>query len=73
MRGVIEKDDGFVAIVRGADNRTYTVRAGEQLHDGTVRAVTADAMFILQDVHDPLSTRRSGRSRNYFDRRRGAQ
>jgi Tfp pilus assembly protein PilP len=58
MRGVLEGRNGWAAIVRGADNRTYTVRAGEQLYDGTVRAVTADAMFILQDVNDPLSVQK---------------
>ena len=26
--------------------------------DGTVREVTADAMFILQDVNDPLSVQK---------------
>jgi type IV pilus assembly protein PilP len=58
MRGVVKGRDGWKAIVKGADNRTYTVKAGEQLYDGTVRAVTADAMFILQDVNDPLSTQK---------------
>jgi Tfp pilus assembly protein PilP len=58
MRGVVKGRNGWAAIVKGADNRTYTVRAGEQLHDGTVREVTADAMFILQDVNDPLSVQK---------------
>ena len=58
MRGVDKGRDGWKAIVKGADNRTYTVKAGDQLYDGTVRAVTADAMFILQDVNDPLSTQK---------------
>ena len=58
MRGALKGRNGWAAIVRGADNRTYTVRAGDQLHDGTVRAVTADAMFILQDVNDSLSVQK---------------
>jgi Tfp pilus assembly protein PilP len=58
MRGIVKGRNGFAAIVKGADNRTYTVRAGEQLYDGTIRAVTADAMFILQDVNDPLSVQK---------------
>jgi Tfp pilus assembly protein PilP len=55
MRGVLKGRNGWAALVRGADNRTYTLRAGDELYDGTVRAVTADAMFILQNVNDPLS------------------
>jgi Tfp pilus assembly protein PilP len=55
MRGVLKGRNGWAALVRGADNRTYTLRAGDELYDGTVKAVTADAMFILQNVNDPLS------------------
>jgi len=42
-------------LVRGADNRTYTLKAGDELYDGTVKTVTADAMVVLQNVNDPLS------------------
>jgi len=56
MRGVMKGRNGYTAIVRGADNRTYTgVKAGDELFDGTVKAVTADAIIILQNVSDPLS------------------
>ena len=56
MRGVMKGRNGYSAIVRGADNRTYTgVKAGDELYDGTVKAVTADAIVILQNVTDPLS------------------
>jgi hypothetical protein len=33
----------------------YSVKAGDELYDGKVRAVTADAMFLIQSVNDPLS------------------
>ena len=56
MRGVMKGRNGYSAIVRGADNRTYSgVKAGDELYDGTVKAVTADAIVILQNVSDPLS------------------
>lgn len=56
MRGVMKGRNGYSAIVRGADNRTYTgVKAGDELFDGTVKAVTADAIVIIQNVSDPLS------------------
>jgi len=55
MRGVIKGHDGWKAMVRGADNRSYTLKAGDELYDGTVKAVTADAMVVLQNVNDPLS------------------
>lgn len=56
MRGVIKGRNGWSAMVRGADNRTYTLKPGDELYDGTVKAVTADAMVVLQNVNDPLST-----------------
>ena len=37
------------------DNKTYIVRAGDKLADGSIRSITADAMVILQQVNDPLS------------------
>ena len=44
-----------VALVAGPDAKTYLVRVNDRLLDGTVRAITADALVCLQDVNDPLS------------------
>jgi hypothetical protein len=44
-----------VALVQGPDNKTYVVRVNDRLADGSVRAITADAMVLMQDVNDPLS------------------
>lgn len=55
MRGVVKGREGWVALVKGVDNKTYMVKAGDKLYDGIVRAITADAILILQDVNDPLS------------------
>ena len=46
---------GYVGILLGADNKTYLVRAGDRLLDGTVRSITQNALVILQQVNDPLS------------------
>jgi Tfp pilus assembly protein PilP len=55
LRGTMASQGGFVAIVQGADSKTYIVRPGERLADGTIRSITADALVILQQVNDPLS------------------
>jgi Tfp pilus assembly protein PilP len=55
LRGTLKGRQGFVAMVEGVDKKTYLARAGDQLLDGTVRAITADTMVILQRVNDPLS------------------
>jgi hypothetical protein len=55
LRGTVKARDGFVAMLQGADNKTYLVRVGDRLLDGTVRTITADTMVIEQKVNDPLS------------------
>jgi Tfp pilus assembly protein PilP len=55
LRGVVNARDGFVAMLQGADTKTYLVRVGDRLLDGTVRTITADSLVILQRVNDPLS------------------
>lgn len=53
--GVVKSPRGFVAMLKSPDGRTFVVRAGERLFDGTVRTITADAVVFSQDVNDPLS------------------
>jgi Tfp pilus assembly protein PilP len=55
LKGTIQSQTGYVGILLGADNKTYIVRVGDKLLDGTVRAITQNAMVILQQVNDPLS------------------
>ena len=62
LRGTITSQGAFVAILQGADSKTYIVRAGDRLVDGTIRTITADAMVILQQVNDPLSLEKAARS-----------
>jgi Tfp pilus assembly protein PilP len=55
LRGVMQSRNEFVGIVQGSDKRTYLVRAGQKLLDGTIRAIDKDSMLIAQQVNDPLS------------------
>jgi Tfp pilus assembly protein PilP len=55
LKGTIQSQSGYVGILLGADNKTYIVRAGDRLLDGTVRSITQNALVILQQVNDPLS------------------
>lgn len=55
VRGVVAGNTGYVAMVMGPDNKTYIARANDKLLDGTVKAVTAQGLVILQEVNDPLS------------------
>jgi Tfp pilus assembly protein PilP len=55
LKGTVATQAGFVGIVQGSDNKTYIVRAGDKLLDGTIRTITPDSMVITQQVTDPLS------------------
>jgi Tfp pilus assembly protein PilP len=55
VRGIVRSRDEFLALIVGPDGRTFVVRRGDRLADGTVKAITADALLLLQDVSDPLS------------------
>lgn len=55
LRGTMRSREGFVAILQGADQKAYIVRAGDKLADGTVRTISQNDMVIVQHVNDPLS------------------
>ncbi|MEO5898250.1 MAG: pilus assembly protein PilP [Vicinamibacterales bacterium] len=56
IKGIISDRSGFVAMIQGPDNKTYLVRPGEKLMDGSVKSITGDSVVFAQDVSDPLST-----------------
>jgi Tfp pilus assembly protein PilP len=55
VRGVLQSRGNLIAMVQGPDNRTYLVRQGDRLADGTVQSVTAEGLVVMQEVNDPLS------------------
>jgi len=55
LKGVLKSPKGLIALVQSPDNRTYIIRAGDKVFDGSVKAISADAVVFSQDVNDPLS------------------
>lgn len=55
LRGTLRSRDGFVAMLQGSDQKTYIVRPGDKLFDGTVSRISQNDVVILQQVNDPLS------------------
>jgi len=56
VKGVLKSaKGGFIALVQAPDARTYIVHPGDKVMDGTVKAITTDAVVFSQDVNDPLS------------------
>lgn len=58
VKGIMKDRGGFIAMLKGPERRTYMVRSGEKLLDGSVKAVTAEAVILLQNANDPLSVGR---------------
>jgi type IV pilus assembly protein PilP len=55
VKGVMRDRTGFIAMLRAPDNKTYTVRVGDKLLDGTVKSINQEKVIFSQDVNDPLS------------------
>lgn len=55
VRGVVESRGALVAMIQGPDNKTYIVRQGDKLLDGTIKTVTPQGLIVIQEVNDPLS------------------
>jgi len=56
LKGVLKSSKGeYIALLQGPDNHTYIVHTGDKVMDGTVKAITQDAVVFSQDVNDPLS------------------
>lgn len=66
VRGIVQSRGTWTAMVAGADGKVFVVKAGDRLADGTVRAVTAQAVVILQEVNDPLSLEKRREVRKYL-------
>lgn len=58
LRGILASEGAYVAMLLGSDEKTYIVRSGDKLADGTIRTITANAMVIDQQVNDPLSNQK---------------
>lgn len=55
VKGVLRDRTGFFALLHAPDKKTYTVRVGDKLLDGTVKSINQDRVIFSQDVNDPLS------------------
>jgi len=55
VKGILKDRTGFLAMIQGTDNKTYVIRPGDKLLDGSVKSIVADAVVFAQDVNDPLS------------------
>lgn len=55
VKGILKDPSGFIAMIEASDKKTYIVRTGQKLMDGSIKSITADSVVFSQDVSDPLS------------------
>ena len=55
VRGIMQSRGALIAMIHGADNKTYIVHQGDKLADGTIKTITPQGLIIVQEVSDPLS------------------
>ena len=72
LRGVLASQGGYVAMLLGTDEKTYIVRTGDKLADGTIRAITSEMMVIQQQIKDPLSRQKEREVRKMLRQLDGA-
>jgi Tfp pilus assembly protein PilP len=55
LKGIVTNRGRFMAMLQAPDGRTYLVRPGDHLRDGTVKTISIDTVVFVQQVRDPLS------------------
>jgi Tfp pilus assembly protein PilP len=66
VRGIVQSRDGWVAMIAAPSGRTYNVRPGDRLMDGSVRTITGQAVVLMQQVNDPLSLEKQREVRKFL-------
>ena len=57
LQGLWKTRSGWIAQVRGSDNRSYLLRKGDLLFDGEVLDVRDNEITLRQNVNDPQSVK----------------
>lgn len=57
VQGIWKTKSGYVAQIRGTDNKSYLLRAGDLLFDGEVTRVGPNEVGFRQNLNDPQSVK----------------
>ena len=66
LRGIVQSRDGWIAMIASPTGRTYTIKPGDKLLDGSVRTINAQAVILMQEVNDPLSLEKQREVRKFL-------
>ena len=57
LQGIWKTQAGYVAQIRGTDNRSYLLRPGDLLWDGEVTRIAPNEVTFRQNLNDPQSVK----------------
>jgi len=57
LQGIWKTRAGYVAQIRGTDNKSYLLRAGDQLYDGEALRIGPNEVVFRQNLNDPQSVK----------------
>lgn len=57
LQGIWKTRAGYVAQIRGTDNKSYLIRAGDLLYDGEVTRIGPNEVSFRQNLNDPQSVK----------------
>ena len=57
LQGIWKTRSGYVAQIRGTDNKSYLLRAGDLLYDGEVTRIGPNEVGFRQNLNDPQSVK----------------
>jgi type IV pilus assembly protein PilP len=66
VRGIVQSRGGYVAMIGSPSGRTYSIKPGDRLMDGSVRTITPQAVILMQEVNDPLSLEKQREVRKFL-------
>jgi Tfp pilus assembly protein PilP len=66
VRGLLQTRGSWVAMIVSPTGRTYTLRPGDRLMDGSVRTITGQTVVLMQEVNDPLSLEKHREVRKFL-------
>jgi Tfp pilus assembly protein PilP len=66
VKGILQSQGAWVAMVSGPAGKVFSVRPGDRLADGTIRGITPQYLVILQQVNDPLSLEKQREVRKFL-------
>ncbi len=58
LQGIVVVWDGIVGLIKGPDNKGYSVRPGDQLYDGEIISISPGSIVFRQEVNDPTRIER---------------